>query len=210
MSSPNNTRADANRLNAQSSTGPRTIDGKAKVSANALKQGFFANVKRLNPNDSHAYQRTLSDLRQGLHPDGPAEEQLISELAMLRARLLRLEAIEYALMCSGIESDPNDAAEVAAAYLNSAPHLDRLAKAEAHLRRAYNKTWDRLRGMQNERKNTPLDVLLKQSQLWATYEAKRTSRENLTAQRHPDLNEKGKFPVYEPGHPMYHPKEADE
>jgi hypothetical protein len=83
-------------------------------------------------------------MRMGLHPDGPVEEQLIRELAMFRARLLRLEAAEYALLCADIETNTGDAREIAAAYLNNGEALDRLQKAEVHIRRAYNRTWDRL------------------------------------------------------------------
>jgi hypothetical protein len=85
------TRAEINRANAENATGPRTPEGKQRVSANALKTGFFANVDRLNPQDSPAYLDAVEDLRMGLHPDGPVEEMLIRELAMFRARLIRLE-----------------------------------------------------------------------------------------------------------------------
>ena len=163
------TKTQSNRQNATHSTGPKTDEGKAKVSANALKTGFFAHVERLNPHDSPAYQDAVDDLRLGLNPDGPVEEQLIRELAMLRARLMRLEAAEYALICSGIEQDPGDAREVAAAYLNNAAALAHLQKAEVHLRRAYNRTWDRLERMQKERHKLPLDQALKQSQVWLKY-----------------------------------------
>ena len=178
----------SNRLNSQLSTGPKSEAGKARVSANALKTGFFANVERLNPQDSAAYQNAVADLRMGLHPDGPVEEQLIRELAMFRARLLRLEAAEYALLCSGIETGPErtdefvvrdqelDAREIAAAYVNNAAALEHLHKAEIHLRRAYNRTWDRLERMQKERHKLPLDQALKQSQRWLTYEAERTNQ----------------------------------
>jgi hypothetical protein len=37
---PSDRQLEANRLNARMSTGPRTIIGKARVSANALKHGL--------------------------------------------------------------------------------------------------------------------------------------------------------------------------
>ena len=42
-----------------------------------------------------------------------------------------------------METNTGDAREVAAAYLTNTEALDRLQKAEVHLRRAYNRTWDR-------------------------------------------------------------------
>ena len=71
-------KAESNRANGQHSTGPKTAEGKAKVSANALKLGFFANVERLNPQDSPAYQNAVEDLRMGLHPDGPVGSRRLS------------------------------------------------------------------------------------------------------------------------------------
>jgi hypothetical protein len=167
-------KAESNRANGQHSTGPKTAEGKAKVSANALKTGFFASVDRLNPADSPAYQDAVEDMRMGLHPDGPVEEQLIRELAMFTTRLRRLEAAEYALICAGIETNPHDAREVATSFVNNAEAVERLHKAEIHLRRAYNRTWDRLERIQKERLKMPLDEALKQSQIWATSEAIRT------------------------------------
>jgi hypothetical protein len=199
-------KAESNRANSQNSTGPKTPEGKAKVSANALKTGFFANVDRLNPQDSPAYLDAVEDMRMGLHPDGPVEEQLIRELAMFRARLLRLEATEYALLCADMETDTGDAREVAAAYLNNSDALEKLQKAEVHLRRA----WDRLERMQKERKKLPLNEALKQSQIWATAQAIRNNRPQDIPQRHPDIDEKGNLKKYPVGHPLYRPKETDE
>ena len=207
---PTTTKSASNRENAQHSTGPKTPEGKARISANALKTGFFANVERLNPHDSPAYQSTVEDLRMGLQPDGPVEEQLIRELAMFRARLLRLEAAEYALICSEMETNTGDAREVAAAYLNNAAALEHLQKAEVHLRRAYNRTWDRLERMQKERRKMPLNEALKQTQIYATQEAIRTNRPELIPQRHPAIDEKGNLIKLHPGDPMYRPKEDKE
>jgi homoserine kinase len=63
---------------------------------------------------------------------------------MFRARLMRLESAEYALLFADMETNTGDGREIAAAYLNKAAALDKLQKAEVHLRRAYNRTWDRL------------------------------------------------------------------
>jgi hypothetical protein len=200
------TRAESNKANGQRSTGPRTPEGKAKISANALKTGFFASVDRLNPQDSPSYLDAVEDLRMGLHPDGPVEEQLIRELAMFRARLLRLESAEYALLCADIETNTGDARELAAGYINNSEALDRLQKAEVHLRRAYNRTWDRLERTQKERHKLPLDESLKRSQVWLTAEAKRNNRPQDIPARHPDLDEKGNLKTYPAGHPLYRPK----
>ena len=92
-----------------------------------------------------------------MRPANPAEEQTIRELATFRARLLRLQSIEYVLLCSEIEpsvstttAEPNEF-KLTAAFLNNEAQLTRLSKAEAHLQRAYNRTWNRLLQLQKDR-----------------------------------------------------------
>ena len=203
------TRAESNRANGDNSTGPKTAEGKARASANSLKQGFYANAASLHPHDNLAYQDNFHNLRTGLQPDGPVEEMLIRELAMFTTRLKRLEAAEYALICSDIETNPNDAREMAAAFVNNGEALDRLHKAEVHLRRAYNRSWDRLERMQKERHKLPLNESLKRSQVWLTAEALRTNRPKDIPSRHPDIDEKGQLKKYPQGHPLYRPKNED-
>ena len=149
------TRATINRANSEHSTGPKSPQGKATSSTNSLKHGFFAGTEKLNPADSTLNQDTYHDLRMGLQPDGPVEEHLIRELAMLSARLQRLEAAEYALLLGNIEADPSDCRELAVAFGRASTQLDQLHKAELHLRRAYNRTWDRLDRIQKDRHKLP-------------------------------------------------------
>jgi hypothetical protein len=174
------TRAEVNRNNSKNSTGPKSGEGKAKAAANSLKHGYFANTDSPQPQDSSIYQATYHDLRMGLTPDGPVEEHLIRELAMFSARLQRLEAAEHALIAANIESNPIDPImgdavphldgnQIAANFRQSAAALDQLHRIEVHLRRAYNRTWDRLAAMQKERHKLPLDESLKRSQVWLNY-----------------------------------------
>jgi len=116
----------------------------------------------------------------------------IRELAMLSARLQRLEAAEYALLCSNIEApapSPNketsknsdepkeneqiDSRELAAAFLNTQDALAHLHKIEAHLRRAYNRTWDRLKQMQKERRKLSPEEMRKRTHQWLSDEHER-------------------------------------
>jgi len=198
---PKPTRAAISRANGAKSQGPVTPEGKARVSVNSLKHGFFANVEKLNPQDAPVYQRLHQELSYGLLPYGAVEELMVRELAMLSARLQRLEAAEYAIFCSQIETPPPtggperkgsprtpsgadsvlrdqemgdadnhepqiDSRYIAAAFLNTHDQLMNLHRIEAHLRRAYNRTWDRLRMLQKERKKSTAQELSKQTQAW--------------------------------------------
>jgi hypothetical protein len=213
------TKADTNRANGKHSTGPKSDEGKAKAAQNSLKHGYFAAAPQ--PQDSTIYQALHHDLRMGLQPDGPVEEHLIKELAMFSARLQRLESAEYALISANIESNPIDPImgdpvptldghQIAANFAQNAAALDQLHKIEVHLRRAYNRTWDRLAAIQKERHKLPLDESLKRSQIWLTAEAIRNNRPQDIPRRHPGIDEKGKLIKHEPGHPLYRPNEDDD
>jgi len=224
------TRAEINRENGSKGKGPTTLEGKARASANSLKHGYYAHIEKLNPHDSASYLQLAGELRSALHPDGPAEEHLIKELAMLSARLKRLEAAEFALVMGNIEGTPPkesapfdlayddadlnpnqpDARALAAAYQTSLDTIERLHKIEVHLRRAYNRTWDRLERMQKERLKLPLDEMLKRTHHWQVAEAKRTNRPQDIPAPHPDLDEKGKFKKPEKGDALYRPKDKDD
>ena len=152
------TRADANRANSQSSTGPRTEAGKAAASTNAPqhraaavepRRSSVARSEKMDPRDSPAYQQHLADLTTGLAPANPAEHFLIRDLAMLKARLDRLEAAEYAALISAMDGNIDEAS----AYLATAPNLASLEKTERFLRRNYMQTWSRLERLQRQRKN---------------------------------------------------------
>src|SRR5271167_1425304 len=85
--------AEANRQNAQKSTGPRTPEGKERVAYNAVKHGFSAqptlNFMMAAGEDPAEYQQVRAGLKQSHHPFTPAQEMLVDDLSMLRWVRLR-------------------------------------------------------------------------------------------------------------------------
>jgi hypothetical protein len=80
----------ANRLNAQKSTGPRTIEGKAAVSQNAVKHGLLAEqdvIASESQADFDLYRRQLLD---ELSPVSPMESMLAERIVTLSWRLKRV------------------------------------------------------------------------------------------------------------------------
>jgi hypothetical protein len=85
---------EANRQNAQHSTGPKTADGRAAVRLNGLKHGLTAQTLIL-PGENEADFQDLLDSYEAEHePTTPTENTLVSQLAMATWRMRRLYRIE--------------------------------------------------------------------------------------------------------------------
>jgi hypothetical protein len=86
----------ANRANAQASTGPRTPEGKARVSQNAVKHGLYSRrtMERLAGRENAGlraeYDAHLEGLQAYWQPQGEAEETLVDRLADQDWRLANL------------------------------------------------------------------------------------------------------------------------
>lgn len=89
---------EANRRNAQLSTGPRTERGKRHSRRNSLKHGVLASALLINDpsaEDFAGFQKLLSDLDRDLAPVGKLEEMMVERIAACWWRLqraLRFEA----------------------------------------------------------------------------------------------------------------------
>jgi hypothetical protein len=87
-------RAEINRQNAQSSTGPRSTEGKLASSRNATKHGLTGGQIIVPGEDPAAYQALLAALLQEHQPANTTEELLIVEMAQshwLAQRAIRLQ-----------------------------------------------------------------------------------------------------------------------
>ena len=80
-------RIEANRRNAACSTGPRTPKGKARVSRNAVKHGFWAAATRMTPQQQRDFVVTYADLRDDLRPAGLGEESCVWTIARSYAQM---------------------------------------------------------------------------------------------------------------------------
>jgi hypothetical protein len=80
---------EANRANAQKSTGPRTPEGKATVSQNAITHGLLARAGVIPGEDAEEFAAHRQGLRQQLRPGTPLEEVLVERAVDLSWRLQR-------------------------------------------------------------------------------------------------------------------------
>jgi hypothetical protein len=82
---------EANRANAQKSTGPRTPEGKATVAQNALKHGLLAKDAVVAGEDLDEFDLLRGQLRAELAPVTLTESLLVERIAGLSWRLRRAE-----------------------------------------------------------------------------------------------------------------------
>ena len=98
-------KTEANRRNATKSTGPKTAEGKAKTSRNAVKPGALAVVPVLRGMEvSEDWDTHLRGVRSSLNPVGYIEEVLVDRIALLLWRMGRVARFELEALVTGIET----------------------------------------------------------------------------------------------------------
>ena len=88
---------DANRRNAQKSTGPRSAQGKGASSRNGLKHGLSGDKHILPGENPEEFLLLLKDLYDNFSPAGLVEEKLVQRIAADQWRLDRTLPMEAAI-----------------------------------------------------------------------------------------------------------------
>src|SRR6516162_8867657 len=91
----------ANQANSQLSTGPRTEEGKAKSSLNAVKTGLTGRTVLLPSEDAALYEQHIARFMQQYEPVGDEELTLVQSLADTQWRLLRIPSLEAGIYALG-------------------------------------------------------------------------------------------------------------
>ena len=141
----------ANRENSESSTGPRTPEGKAASSSNAKTHGFNAADPVLPNEDRSEFNELRERYNSELAPKTVHEEFLVGQMSGARWKLNRLESMEVA-MFAALEN-PSEA------FTNkeTAGSFARLDRYRASLERTYHRCARELRAaskLQNEANST--------------------------------------------------------
>ena len=130
--------SEANKRNAQKSTGPRTDAGKARVSRNAARHGLCNTIAVMSDEDRAQFEELLNDLNEEHQPQGTTEGLLVYKMALAflnswRANILLTERLD-------INDTQDDSKQVALMlrYYNTAD-------------RAFNRNLQDLRKLQKER-----------------------------------------------------------
>jgi hypothetical protein len=90
-------RIEANCLNAQHSTGPRTPAGKAIASLNAIRHGLRCDRVVLDREDAATYEAIRNQLEMEHGPATALEVVLVDQLAQITWKLRRLAEAEAAM-----------------------------------------------------------------------------------------------------------------
>src|SRR5580704_2620639 len=92
---------EANRRNAQKSTGPKSEETKAKTRLNAMRDGFTGQVITLSEEDRPIFENFKSDFIKDLAPKTVMELSLASNIAWDTWRLNHLRAVEMNIYAMG-------------------------------------------------------------------------------------------------------------
>ncbi len=139
----------ANRRNADASTGPRTVEGKARVSRNATTFGLYSAGDVVRPDQESLYQAFCEDFQNELAPQGAMETTLAAEIIHAAWRLRRCAEAESTLEPqSGLDPmlDPATAAAQNSIDRARAQALRHLHRATAELRRLQKERQIRTKG----------------------------------------------------------------
>jgi hypothetical protein len=130
----------ANRANAQKSTGPRSVEGKAASRFNALKHGLDAQTIVLPGEDPADYEALACDYDRSMRPETPTERFHVDTMIRADWQKRRLQLVEAELYRTVLSENPG--ASLAAALLSTSPAAKLLARIQRQLA-AFERAWYR-------------------------------------------------------------------
>jgi len=167
MTSP--AQIDANRANAQQSTGPATAAGKSAVRFNAMRHGLTSQVACMTWEDREAFDKFCAGLIADYRPEGSAETQLAQSIAEDHWRLNRARAIEHNIFALGFASSTiaadSDNPQIDAALAQAQTFRDEgrtfslITLYEQRINRNLQRNLDRLRQLQSDRRTARTHAL---------------------------------------------------
>jgi hypothetical protein len=101
----------ANQKNAQRSTGPRTLKGKALASKNAIKHGLLSKAMVLPDEDPSEFEQHYLGVQQCYQPANAMEEILVQIIAVEMWRLTRVYRVEASILSKVIFQERKRRAE---------------------------------------------------------------------------------------------------
>ncbi len=121
---------EANRRNAQRSTGPRTEEGKKASALNARRHNLTGQVTAMTDADRIMHDAFSASIVESLSPEGAMETQLAQRIATDSWRLNRISAVEDNLFALG-HAAKSDETETEDPEIHAALTAAKVYKAES-------------------------------------------------------------------------------
>ena len=168
----------ANQANAQLSTGPKTEEGKLKISLNALKSGLTGRTVLLPSDNVADYQNFLDHFSQTWTPAGLAESNLVQSIVDAEWRLARIPSLERGIFAIGYEELASEGAHApddqtrfsiieTKIFLKYERQLTNLSNQANRLRRHRDADIAALKELQTQRKKAAQQQLLQAAAQYA-------------------------------------------
>jgi hypothetical protein len=152
---------EANRRNAQRSTGPRTEEGKKVAALNARRHNLTGQVTAMTDADRIMHDAFSASIVENLAPEGAMETQLAQRIATDSWRLNRISAVEDNLFALGHNAKSDDietenpeihaALTAAKVYKEESKQLHLLTLYEQRINRNIQKNLALLQSLQSAR-----------------------------------------------------------
>jgi len=144
----------ANRLNAQHSTGPSSVEGKAVTRFNAMKHGIDAASLVIPGEDPAELAQLAEDFQHEYRPQGATESVLVQTLLRSEWLKRRYFQIEAQVMKALVQKQEDPAADPGIAFLADAVGhnaMGKLHRRQQAAQRDWNKALDQLLKIQAAR-----------------------------------------------------------
>src|ERR1700761_2519599 len=145
----------ANQANSKLSTGPTSLEGKAKSSLNAVRTGLTGKTVLLPSDDAEAYEDHIASHIARWNPVTTDEHEIVQDLAQTKWRLARIPQLEEDLWALGsvmfanmFEDQPEEVRPGLIrghTLLTFGKRFDNLALQESRLMRRVNNLYKELR-----------------------------------------------------------------
>ena len=131
---------NANRVNAQKSTGPRSVEGKSASRFNALKHGMDAASIVIPGEDPEVYDSLVAQYLVEYRPQSASESFHVDTMIRADWQKRRLEAVEADLFRTIMTESPDNS--LAAVLLAESPASKLLLRIQRQIA-AFERTWHR-------------------------------------------------------------------
>jgi hypothetical protein len=171
---------EANRENAKKSTGPRSSEGKAKVSQNRVTHGLTGAFQVLPGENAENFDKLLNQLMTDEKPVGIAEIELVKKMA--QHFWCSERASRFQEGCFLVIAQTPEQLEDGEAEIRVRPELERYTRYQAHHDRAYARASAELLKRRKERRQ--MENGFESQKRAEAQEQRREANENRKVERH--------------------------